>query len=177
MLSGVLVMQVRCIYSTLYSKKCSEMSKAFCKTPICLLRLSAHILRLCMSSDNKLLDLLLLNVCPLLGQSSTLQNNVVGSASSNTGMGGGLYMADKCSGSSCTHVTSTLTDVNFTSNYAHMVSCNFGEGHQYSFTKAKAILFLLFLSGGASQLEIRYGLTKHEDDACVLIAGWRRCVV
>ncbi len=60
----------------------------------------------------------------ILGQSSALQNNVVGSPSSNTGMGGGLYMTDKCSGSSCSHVIGSLIDVNITGNYAHMVSYN-----------------------------------------------------
>ena len=54
-------------------------------------------------------------------QDSAVHNNVAGSPNSSNGMGGGLYMGDKCAGSSCTQVSGTLTNVNFTGNYAHMV--------------------------------------------------------
>ena len=47
--------------------------------------------------------------------------NTAGAATGSTGLGGGIFMGDKCSGGSCTSVGATLQSVNFSSNYAHLV--------------------------------------------------------
>lgn len=55
-------------------------------------------------------------------QNTLLMGNTAGSATSSSGLGGGIFMGDMCSGGSCTTVGATLQSVNFTGNYAHLVS-------------------------------------------------------
>lgn len=55
-------------------------------------------------------------------QNTVVAGNHAGTAAGSTGLGGGIFMGDKCSGGSCTSVGATLLSVNFTNNYAHLVS-------------------------------------------------------
>lgn len=48
--------------------------------------------------------------------------NTAGAALGSTGLGGGIFMGDKCSGGSCTSVGAMLQSVNFSDNYAHLVT-------------------------------------------------------
>jgi len=48
--------------------------------------------------------------------------NTAGSASAGTGLGGGIFLGDICTGGTCTSVGAILQYVNFTGNYAHLVS-------------------------------------------------------
>ena len=48
--------------------------------------------------------------------------NSAGAALGSTGLGGGIFMGDKCSGGSCTSVAAMLQSVNFSDNYAHLVT-------------------------------------------------------
>ncbi len=51
-----------------------------------------------------------------------MESNTAGSADGNSGLGGGIFMGDKCSGGTCTTVAATLQNVTFSFNYAHLVS-------------------------------------------------------
>lgn len=67
------------------------------------------------------------DVCRSKLRSAVLQNTVVagntaGSASAGTGLGGGIFLGDICTGGTCTSVGAILQYVNFTGNYAHLVS-------------------------------------------------------
>ena len=50
-----------------------------------------------------------------------MESNTAGSADGSTGLGGGIFMGDKCSGGTCTTVGATLQNVTFSLNYAHLV--------------------------------------------------------
>ena len=55
-------------------------------------------------------------------QDTVVQGNTAGSAEGSTGLGGGIFMGDKCSGGACTSVSATLQNVTLSLNYAHLVS-------------------------------------------------------
>ena len=54
-------------------------------------------------------------------QDTLLMGNTAGSATSSSGLGGGIFVGDVCSGGFCTSVGATLQSVNLTGNYAHLV--------------------------------------------------------
>ena len=55
-------------------------------------------------------------------QDTVVQGNTAGSADASTGLGGGIFMGDKCSGGACTTVGANLQNVTLSLNYAHLVS-------------------------------------------------------
>ena len=55
-------------------------------------------------------------------QDTVVQGNTAGSAEGSTGLGGGIFMEDKCSGGACTSVSATLQNVTLSLNYAHLAS-------------------------------------------------------
>ena len=54
-------------------------------------------------------------------QGTTISGNIAGSPDGTTGLGGGIYMQDSCSGGTCTTVSATLLSSTLTANYAHLV--------------------------------------------------------
>ena len=54
-------------------------------------------------------------------QGTTISGNTAGSSSGTTGLGGGIYMQDSCSGGTCTAVSANLLSSTLSANYAHLV--------------------------------------------------------
>jgi hypothetical protein len=55
-------------------------------------------------------------------QDVVLSGNAAGQVSGTTGLGGGMYMADYCSGGVCVAAVASMLNVTVSGNYAHLVT-------------------------------------------------------
>lgn len=55
-------------------------------------------------------------------QNSDVDSNTAGASALTTGVGGGIFLQDYCTGGTCTSVATTIMNSLVTNNYAHLVS-------------------------------------------------------